>query len=246
MIQINLYQAAFRPVRVVLPVRRLLAGSAVFLCALLLFYAWEAWRLTQLRREATQLTGQALKLETRAHAGAVPRQADPGVLRLAESTEARLRNLQRALDALASGALGSDVGYSRQFRALARSRVEGAWLTRVEIGAAGHEMNLRGGALSGEASARLIASLRAEPLFVGLSFAALTLGPPAEKEVEKEAGKGLGKIADRMAGKASDKVSDKVGEKVDEKANFLEFVLSARQDQDKSGTNPLAVTRKSP
>ncbi len=240
--QINLYQAAFRPIRAVLPVRRLLAGSAVFLCSLLLFYAWEAWRLTQLRSEATRLTGQALKLETRAHAGAVPLQADPGVLRLAESTEARLRNLQRALDVLASGALGSDVGYSRQFRALARTGVEGAWLTQVEIGAAGHEMNLRGGALSGEASARLIARLRAEPLFVGLSFAALTLGSPAEKEAEKEAGKGVEKMADRTAGKVGNKVGDKVGDK----ANFLEFVLSARLDQDKSGVYPLAVTRKSP
>lgn len=216
---INLYQAAFRPIRVILPARRLLAGGMVFLCGILALYAWEAWRLAQLRREVGQVTARATRLETRAQASFVLRQADQKVLSDAENIEARLRNLQRAQEALASGALGSETGYSAQFRALARARVDGAWLTRVEIGSGGHEVNLRGRALSGEAPARLIASLHREPLFVGLSFAALTLSPPQDKAAPSQ-------------GAAE---SDKVAEKA---PTFLEFALSAHLDE--AGAKPEA------
>jgi hypothetical protein len=184
---INLYQAAFHPPRTLLPARDLLAGGVLFLCGLLALYAWDAWRLVNLRREVSQLTVRAENLEARVKAGNVVRQVDPKILAEAESLEARLRNLQRAQDALASGVLGSEAGYSTQFRALARARAPGAWLTQVEIGERGHEMALRGRALTGEDSARLIASLRRDPLFVGLSFAGLTLAPPEDKSKEAEA-----------------------------------------------------------
>ncbi|MDD5390588.1 MAG: PilN domain-containing protein [Gallionellaceae bacterium] len=183
---INLYQAAFHPPKTPLPARKLLAGGVVFLCGLLAVYAWDALRLAQLRQEVGQLTQRASHLETQVNAGNVVRRADPKVLAETESVEARLRNLQLAQEALASGALGSTTGYSAQFSALARARVPGAWLTRVEIAASGHELNLRGRALTGEDSARLIASLRREPLFVGLSFAGLTLEPPEDKSKDAE------------------------------------------------------------
>lgn len=215
---INLYQAAFHPPRTILPARKLLAGGALFLCGLLALYAWDAWRLTQLRRDVRQLQDMATRLEARARAGGGVRQADPRVQAEAESVEARLRNLQLAQDALAGGALGSETGYSAQFRALARARVPGAWLTRVEISERGHEMNLNGRALTGEDSARLIASLRREPLFVGLSFAGLTLATPE--------------------GKAKPVLSGVEGEAADTRASgspppprFLEFALSARLNQ---------------
>ncbi|MDP2832663.1 MAG: hypothetical protein Q8Q28_05095 [Pseudomonadota bacterium] len=178
---INLYQAAFRPPRIILPARKLLVAGVLFLCGLLAVAAWDAWRLAQLRREVNQVSESAAHLEAQVGADVVANQADPKMQAAAEGLEARLRNLHLAQAALASGALGSTTGYSAQFRALARARVAGAWLTRVEITARGHEMNLRGRALTGEDSARLIASLRREPLFVGLSFASLTLDPPNDK-----------------------------------------------------------------
>lgn len=183
---INLYQAAFHPPKTPLPARKLLAGGVVFLCGLLAVYAWDAWRLAQLRQEVSQLTQRAGNLEAQVNANNVTRQADPRLLAEAEAVEARLRNLQLAQEALASGVLGSTSGYSAQFRALARARVTGAWLTRVEISGRSNEMNLHGRALTGEDSAKLIASLRREPLFVGLSFAGLTLAPPEDKSKDME------------------------------------------------------------
>ncbi len=178
---LNLYQAAFRPPRIILPARKLLVGGALFLCGLLAVAAGDAWRLAQLRRDVSQVSERAAHLEAQVGADNVANQADPKLQAAAEGLEARLRNLHLAQAALASGALGSTTGYSAQFRALARARVAGAWLTRVEITERGHEMNLRGRALTGEDSARLIASLRREPLFIGLSFAGLTLDPPNDK-----------------------------------------------------------------
>lgn len=178
--QINLYQAAFHPPRIIMPARRLLAGGVVFLCGLLALYAWDAWRLTQLRQEVGQLTARAAKLEARVNVGNVASRADPAVLAEAETVETRLRNLQLAQTALTSGALGAERGYSERFRALSRARADGAWLTHIEIGDRGQTMNLRGRALGGASSARLIASLRGEPLFVGLAFSGLTLEPPQD------------------------------------------------------------------
>jgi hypothetical protein len=207
---INLYQAAFHPPRVILPARRLLAGGALFLIALVAIYAWGAWRLASLRREVSQLTVRADRLDARVKAGNVVRQADPRVEAEATQVESRLHNLQLAQEAVANGALGSPTGYAAQFRALARVRAAGAWLTRIEIDAGGHEMNLYGRALSGEASAHLIAGLRREPLFIGLSFASLAVTPAREKAAEGDAAKTHAATPPR----------------------FLEFALSARQPKE--------------
>lgn len=217
---INLYQAAFHPPKTPLPARKLLAGGAVFLCGLLAVYAWDAWRLAQLRQEVSQLTQRASQLEAQVNASNVVRQVDPHMLLEAESVEARLRNLQWAQEALASGVLGSTTGYSAQFRALARASVPGAWLTRVEVAASGHELNLRGRALTGEDSAKLIASLRREPLFVGLSFAGLTLDPPEDKSKDAETTAAAGVVAAIP--------------------RFLEFTLSAHLKPVQPGTAPRA------
>ncbi|MDP2431634.1 MAG: PilN domain-containing protein [Pseudomonadota bacterium] len=205
---INLYQAAFRPPRIILPARKLLVGGVLFLCGLLAVYAWDAWRLAQLRRDVNQVSARAAHLEAQVGADNEANQVDPKMQAEAEGLEARLRNLHLAQAALASGALGSTTGYAAQFRALSRAHVSGAWLTRVEIAGRGHEMTLLGRALTGEDSARLIASLRREPLFVGLSFASLTLNPPNEKTGGFEA---------LPAGGAAPPAP-----------RFLEFTLSAR------------------
>lgn len=205
---LNLYQAAFRPPRIILPARKLLLGGVLFLCGLLTVYAWDAWRLAQLRRDVNQVSERAAHLEAQVGADNEANPADPKMQAEAEGLEARLRNLHLAQVALAGGALGSTTGYSAQFRALARARVAGAWLTRVEITERGQAMNLRGRALTGEDSARLIASLRREPLFVGLSFASLTLDPPNDKTGGFEASPAAGAPPPAP--------------------RFLEFTLSAR------------------
>lgn len=177
--QINLYQSEFRPPKVVLPARALALSGGVFLLGLFALYAWDGWQLRQLQVQVDQAVQRADAVTRQVQAGALGvRAADPAVAAEAQALEARVRALQRAQDAIASGELGAETGYSAQFRALARTGAAGAWLTGVTISDRGRAMDLQGRALTGADSARLISNLRREPLFVGLSFAGLEVGAP--------------------------------------------------------------------
>jgi hypothetical protein len=189
--QINLYQSEFRPPKILLPARALALSGLVFLVGLLALYAWGGWQLSRLRGQVEQVVqrADAVSRQVQAHAPGV-RQADPTVAAEAQSLEARVRALQQAQDAIASGALGAEIGYSAQFRALARAvgnlASPGAWLTGITISDSGRAMDLHGRALTGADPARLIANLRREPLFVGLSFAGLEVVTPQPKKAPQQ------------------------------------------------------------
>ena len=196
--QINLYQAAFRPPSIALPARSIALSGAVLLAGLLALYVWDDWQLRQLREQATKLSRHADALTRQVETSAPGvRQADPALAVEASTLEARLRALQSAQEAISAGKVGSEVGYSAQFRALARTAVTGAWLTDIALFDNGRAMELRGRALSGADAARLIGNLRREPLFVGLSFAGLQIGP-AEAESTSGAGGEAAQPADYL------------------------------------------------
>lgn len=184
--QINLYQAEFRPPNVLLPAHKMAWSGGVFIVGLLALYFWNGWQLRQLQQQVG-LVVQHAEAVNRQVQGSTPgaAQASPELLRQAETLEAQVRSLQQAQDAIASGAVGSEAGYAAQFQALARavgnSASPGAWLTGVTLFDNGHAMDLRGRTLGGAETAHLISNLRREPLFVGLSFAALQVMPPPPK-----------------------------------------------------------------
>jgi hypothetical protein len=177
--QINLYQSEFRPPKILLPARSLAISGVVFIAGLLALSAWERWQLSQLQVEVEQITQRAAtvtrQLQSHAPGG---RQADPKLLLDAQALEQQAHALKQAQDAINSGEVGSETGYSAQFRALARATSPGAWLTGVMVSDRGRALDLHGRALTGAAPARLIARLRGEPLLVGLSFAGLEVHQP--------------------------------------------------------------------
>ncbi|MEW5788421.1 MAG: PilN domain-containing protein [Pseudomonadota bacterium] len=179
--QINLYQAEFRPIKVVLPARALALGVLGLAAALLAFYGWQQWELQRFRQDVARVVAQAEQVAGQTTAGAPPRLADPHLQAEAAALEARLATLERAQAAVAAGALGSPAGYGGHFRALAKAAGPGAWLTRVEVAGLGKELTLQGRALAGEDTARLIARLGGQPEFTGLDFALLDVAPPAER-----------------------------------------------------------------
>jgi|GEM_PF-3329994 len=221
--QINLYQSGFRPARIILPTRLLLAGCVLFCFMLTLLFITGSWQLTLARSEAETLTARADQIERQLQQASQPhRQADPTVIAEAEKLENRTAAMQRAQEAVAAGALGSETGYSTQFRALSRATVSGAWLTGVDLTQQGHEMNLSGRVSSGEDPARLIAALREQPLFTGLSYAFLKVQPP---EKDPDAADAPGK-----------------------KSRYLEFSLSAHlpenDDVAQTATPSVGLTQK--
>ena len=196
--QINLYQSEFRPPKILLPARALALSGVVFLVGLLALYAWGGWQLNRLRGQVEQVVqrADAVSRQVQAHAPGA-RQADPTLAAEAQVLEARVRALQHAQDAIASGELGAEIGYSAQFRALARAvgnpASPGAWLTGITLSDSGRAMDLRGRALTGADPARLIANLRREPLFVGLSFAGLEVVTPQPKKTAQPEGQEVSK-----------------------------------------------------
>lgn len=232
--QINLYQSEFRPPKVFLPARALVISGVVFLAGLLALHAWGSWQLRQLKQQVAQVVQRADSVTRQVQASALgARQADPSLAAEAQTLEARVRALQLAQDAIAGGALGSETGYSAQFRALSRAAGNpaspGAWLTRVTLSDSGRALDLQGRAQTGAAAARLIANLRREPLFVGLSFAGLDVHAP---EAE---------------GAASAQPVAKAGRSQEARTppRFLEFSLHARLSESAAAKPIAGVAKKS-
>ncbi len=189
--RINLYQAEFRPPRIALPARSIGIAGIAFLAGLIALYVWGNWQLAQLKGQVSQIVQRADAVTRQLAASAPENSANlDQTSSEAASLETRARLLQQAEEAISSGALGSETGYTAQFRALSRALGNtasgGAWLTRVTFHTGGHGMDLQGRALTGDAAAHLIGNLRREPLFVGLSFAGLKIGPPATEPGQGE------------------------------------------------------------
>lgn len=188
---INLYQAEFRPARVVFPASRMLAGLGLLLLGLLALHGWGVWQNRELAAQVAQVSRQTEALETRlASLGKAQDQAapDPALAADIQRLETRLAALARVEQAIQSGAVGSPRGWSAQFDALARVGVPGLWLTGVHLEGSAPYLTLRGRSLDGNAPARYIALLRREPRFVGLEFAALEIAEPEQKEAAGQTG----------------------------------------------------------
>jgi len=221
--QINLYQAEFRPPRVVLQARSLALSGVMFLLGLLALYGWESLKLKQLQVQVSQVEQRANAVTRQIEASVVGAQVSyAGLVNEARSLEARAHALKLAQDAVASGELGSEIGYSAYFLALARTvRTQGAWLTGVTVAESGRALSLRGRALSGADAARLVADLRRDPVFAGLSFSGLTVAPP----------------------ETNPKRGDEPTEQAAETPRFLIFALNARQTDQASTTTTKVVGR---
>lgn len=111
-----------------------------------------------------------------------PRKKDPALAQQLAAAEAQRQLLQDASAVLASGELGNIHGYAGYFRALAQARVEGVWLTDIDIAGAGNAIGLQGRALHAALLPAYITRLGQQDTLKGKTFASLAIGPPAESE----------------------------------------------------------------
>ncbi len=98
----------------------------------------------------------------------------------ASSTAERLQQdehevamLEQIAARLTAGALGKSGSFNEHLQALARSTVEGVWLTGIRIDNGSNTLVLEGRALDAARVPQLFAALRREPLFAGLAFSTL-------------------------------------------------------------------------
>lgn len=112
-----------------------------------------------------------------------PRKKDPALAQELAAVEAQRQLLQDASAVLDSGKLGNTLGYAGYFRALAQARVEGVWLTGVDIAGAGNDFGLQGRALHASLLPAYIARLGQQEVLKGKTFASLDIGQPDQPAV---------------------------------------------------------------
>jgi hypothetical protein len=90
-----------------------------------------------------------------------------------------VKSRQSVIDALQSGVIGADTGFSEYLRAFSRQRVEGVWLTGFDLTDGGKNLALAGRASSGDLIPRYIEALNRESVLRGRQFASMLINEPA-------------------------------------------------------------------
>jgi MSHA biogenesis protein MshI len=171
--QVNLLAPMFRKQRALFSSRVTLAIAVVVSAALGLIYGASAWRSATLAGEQARLETQRQSATQRLNELAAQFQgkqrSQAMVDELDQLTQERDRKAQ-ALSALSRRELGSAQGFSPHFMGLARQRLNGLWLTRIELSASGTQMALTGVALAEELIPRYLKKLGGEDVFAGTAF----------------------------------------------------------------------------
>lgn len=168
--QVNLLAPMYRKQRALFSSRVSIGICVLVAFCLALIYFATAWRASALAGEHTRLVAQRDTATRRVNelAAQLQGKADPALeARVAELTAERDRKAQ-ALAALSNREVATTAGFSPQFIGLARQRVNGLWLTRIEL--SGAHMALQGVALSEELIPRYLRRLGAEEVFAGTAF----------------------------------------------------------------------------
>ena len=148
--QINLFNPQFEQTTHQMSARTAGACLGALALGLLLLCVLGQRSLTELQRQDADVQAALAKEEARrdqALSDFPPRKKDPALAQEVAAAEAQRQLLLDASAVLASGELGNTQGFAGYFRALAQARVEGVWLTNINIAGAGSELGLQGRAL---------------------------------------------------------------------------------------------------
>lgn len=188
--QINLFNPAFEKQKHLLSAGGMAGGVgvAVLVLAGLAFGAQS--RVAALQREADAGAARleaAQKRLAAVEAEFAPRAADDALAGELADAEAQRAALQRVAAVIEHGELGNTRGYAEYFRALARQRIDGLWLTGVRIGGAGVDLGVQGRALDPALVPGFLARLRNEPVMQGKAVGTLQIAQaPDLKRVDKD------------------------------------------------------------
>jgi len=180
--EINLYQPILRKRKKVFSARALLQASAAVAVGLLSFYGYGLWQVQSLQGELAGLEGQRDVASRRLAQLSAELRPNEKKSRLLEdeverlSRELEVRHKVRAL--LTSGAYGNQGGFSEYLAGLARQRVDGLWLTGVEISEGRKDVGISGSALSPELLPMFVQRLAEESAFAGTRFETVRMVRP--------------------------------------------------------------------
>jgi hypothetical protein len=179
--QINLYQAAFHEPRTRLSAHTAAAVVGIVCVALLLWRVYGGRQITQLVNDVQGARAQLQRQSQFAATTGAQRAArgNPSSLQAqAKQLATQVRERQRALEFLQSGAAGAAGGFADRLEALARRHVDGVWLDHIELGSASGVSSLAGHALDANLVPRYFQALAGEPALRGARFDEFRIGEP--------------------------------------------------------------------
>ena len=179
--QINLFNPQFVPKNHPMSARTASLALAGLALGLLVLSVLGKRSLADLEQREAGAKAALAQLEARRDQIArefPPHKKDPALAQELAAAEAQRALLQDAAGVLASGELGNTHGYAGYFRALAQARVEGVWLTGVDIAGAGNAIGLHGRALHASLLPAYITRLGQQEVLKGKTFGSLDIGPP--------------------------------------------------------------------
>jgi Tfp pilus assembly protein PilN len=169
--QVNLLAPMYRKQRALFSARVSIGICLLVGVALTLIYFATVWRNSVVAREQVALQ-EARDTSTRRvnelAAQLQGKQADPALQAGIATLAAERDRKAQALAALSLREASGTEGFSPQFIGLARQRVNGLWLTRIEV--SGAQLALTGVALSEELIPRYLRRLGGEGVFTGTAF----------------------------------------------------------------------------
>jgi len=174
--QINLYSPAFRRQSKSFSAAWTMIAVIAVAAAMSADYIWETRQLRDLQasRSASAAQLKQLREQVVELAKEPARTASKAMAEQVERTENLLRGRQELVARLQRGEIGDRDGYAKFLTALARRRVDGVWLTRIEIGP-GSDFAIEGRTLRADLIPGYIKLLSNEEAFKGKSIGTLAM-----------------------------------------------------------------------
>ena len=170
---INLYQDEFRKNEQPLSIRQVGIGTGVIVLVLLGTSLFRYWQLgvsgeevQQARQQLQQLEKQLAEVKERFKS---PEPDAQLTVRL-ERLQRDINNKQQVLNVLSGKQFGNQHGFVEQVTGLARQRIEGMWLTGLQIKQGGIHLGMQGNALKPELLPQYLQRLANESVFKGTEF----------------------------------------------------------------------------
>jgi len=152
--------------------------GAIFVVGLLAIYAYGLWQGRALHQEVARLQAQRKASEQRLETLSRQHKSNSPSAILEHRRKrlvAEKQRKQQALELLQGRTVGNTAGFGGQFRGLARRRVNGLWLTGVDIYDGGSQMTLSGKTYSDKLVPRYLQLLGKEKSFQGTDFREVAL-----------------------------------------------------------------------
>jgi len=179
--QINLFNPIFLKQKKYFSVVTMLQALGLIVLGSVAFYAYAAYQVAQLSRQAEETTKryavEQARLANYSNQFSLQRSGQMLEDEL-KQVEAQAKAQDLVLTTLKSGAIGNTEGYSEYMRAFARQSINGLWLTAFDITGDGAQMSLSGAVVNPQLVPSYIQRLGKEKVMRGKTFSMLQMQQP--------------------------------------------------------------------